>query len=561
MQCQVKVFSFHQRPTQFALNCMSCFTTLQFTFTNFHQAINIIILTIVNIQLPGIFTLLPNSTYDYNLFAENNGYTSQYTVNKAAALTAGKMLGGSTGLHHLMHVRGIPSDYSKWVEATGDNSWSYDNLLEYFMKSEKVIDEEILADRSAGRFQGTDGYMQVARQSASDNAAVFSAFEELGYENVLNANTPDFTVGITEPLLYIADGYRQSGAEYLKPLSERSNFNILKNTQVTKVLFDDNNKATGVEATLSDGTSITINAELEVVLTAGAFFTPQILMLSGVGPADHLNSLEIPVISDLPVGKNLIDHIPTVLVHALQEGEPVTAPANPHLFPVPATTAYSALDKTQGFSDYQSINLIFPPDHTAFIQICSLVAGYNNDICQAWFDGGAGHATLLSLLNIMNPLSRGEVLLRSTDPNDPPLVHHGIYSNDTDLENMALYIQDFARIVETETLKAAGAFLIDIPIEECADLDKSSLEWFKCYALGTSTTMWYYSSTCSMGSVLDNRLRVKGVEGLRVADASAMPYSISGNINAAVMALAEKAADLIKAEYGVSPRYRRGIRH
>ncbi|KAL0892016.1 hypothetical protein ABMA27_015241 [Loxostege sticticalis] len=504
--------------------------------------------------LPGIFPTIPNSAYDYNITSENDGYTSQNLKNGVAGLTAGKMLGGSSSLHHMIHVRGNPNDYEKWAQAANDEAWNYWNLLEYFIKSEKVEDENILAVEGT-QYVGTDGYLRLTKQPSEDNAPIFAAFNELGHEIVLNSNNPFFTVGISEPLLNIADGLRQSAAEaYLRPIADRSNFHLLKNTQVTKVLFDDSNNAYGVEAITADGETITINAHLEVILTAGALITPQLLMLSGVGPREHLESYNIPVISDLPVGKNLQDHIPAIVVHTLAPGEPVTAPANPHLFPVPTTTAYSALDMNQAYPDYQTINLIFPPDSTALIQFCSLVFAYKDEICQGFFDGGSGKSTLFTVHNILYAESRGEVLLRSANPTDAPIVKHGIYSNETDLHNMALYLQHFSRIVNTTAFRDMGSELVELDLPECNNLERNTYDYWRCYALNLSATMWHYSSTSSMGPVLDSNLRVKGVQRLRVADASAMPNPTSGNINAAVVVLAEKAADLIKITYGPSPR-------
>ncbi|KAL0860069.1 hypothetical protein ABMA27_010384 [Loxostege sticticalis] len=504
--------------------------------------------------LPGIFPTTVNSAVDFNFTSENDGYSSQNLKNGVAGLTAGKMLGGSTSLGHMNYVRGVPNDYAKWAKATGDDSWNYWNLLPYFIRTEKLEDPDILASDTA-QFHGTNGFLRLTRQPSADNTPIFNAYNELGINPVLNSNDPAFAIGISEPMLMIADGIRQSAAEaYLRPIADRPNFHLLKNTQVTKVLFDDNKSAVGVEAVTSDGETITINARLEVILTAGVFNTPQLLMLSGIGPSEHLTSFDIPVISDLPVGQNLQDHIPATVVHTLAPGEPVTAPPNPHVFPVPLTIAYTALDMNQAYPDYQTINLVFPPDNIASVQICSIVFGYKDEICQGFFDGGSGKSTFFSISSMVQPESRGEVLLRSANPADPPVIKHGIYSNENDLHKMALYLQDFSRIVNTTAFRDMGAAMVELDLPQCNDLERNTYDYWKCYALNMSGTIWAYSSTCSMGSVLDSNLRVKGVQRLRVADASAMPNIISGNANPAVMVIAEKAADLIKATYGPSPR-------
>ncbi|XP_063835376.1 ecdysone oxidase-like [Ostrinia nubilalis] len=497
--------------------------------------------------LPGLLTTLQNSVVDYNFTSENDGYSAQNLKNGVVGLSTGKMLGGTSSLNHMLHVRGNPHDYARWVTASKDEAWSYWNLLPYFIRSEKFEDQGIL-ETSSARYVGTSGYLKISRQTSEDNAPIFAAFHEMGLDVVANSNDPFFTVGVSEPMLNIADGVRQSGAEaYLRPIAHRPNFYLLKNTQVTKILFDEKKNAIGVTA-VNNGKAITIHANHEVILTAGALITPQLLMLSGVGPKEHLSSFNIPVVSDLPVGQNLQDHIPAMVVHSLKPGKPDKTPPNPTRFPFPITTAYTAINMHQTFPDYQVINAIVSPEATSLIEFCSLAFFYKDEICQNFFDGGRGKYTLLTLLNIMYAESRGEVLLRSTNITDPPIVKLGTYSNQNDLHNMALYLKDFSRIVNTTSFKHMGAALIDLDLSKCKHLPRDSYEYWKCYALSMSSTMWHYSGTSSMGLVLDSHLLVKGVQRLRVADASAMPNPISGNINAAVVVLAEKAADLVKED-------------
>ncbi|XP_028164884.1 uncharacterized protein LOC114356010 [Ostrinia furnacalis] len=223
----------------------------------------------------------------------------------------------------------------------------------------------------------------------------------MGLDVVANSNDPFFTVGVSEPMLNIADGVRQSGAEaHLRPIAHRPNFYLLKNTQVTKILFDEKKNAIGVTA-VNNGKAITIHANHEVILTAGALITPQLLMLSGVGPKEHLSSFNIPVVSDLPVGQNLQDHIPAMVVHTLKPGKPDKTPPNPTRFPFPITTAYIALNMHQTYPDYQVINAIVSPEANSLIKFCSIAFFYKDEICQSFFDGGRGKYTLLTLLNIM----------------------------------------------------------------------------------------------------------------------------------------------------------------
>lgn len=430
-------------------------------------------------------------------------------------------------------------------------------MLPYLMKSEKLIDQDILKTPSA-RFHGRNGYLSIKKQPAPENEGIMAAFNQMGLPTAQNQLDPSFKLGIGEPFVNInAEGYRSLADEYLKPLGERPNFTIMKNSVAHQIYFRLDKTIEGVGVWITEGEEqrwAYIEVKREVIVSAGVFGTPKLLMLSGIGPREQLQSHHIPVIADLPVGKDLQDHIPAVIVSTLQAGEPVTTPANPHLFPVPITTGYHALDKSQSYPDYQTINLLFPADNTAQIQITSQVFGFNNNIAQQFFDGGAGRATLISIPNIMQSLSRGEVLLNSTDYKDDPIIRHGIYSNEADLHNMVLYLQDFSRIYNTTAFKSIGAKMIDLDLPACNNIKRGTYEYWRCYAIETSASLWAYTSTARMGTVLDSRLRVRGVHGVRVVDASAMPNSISGNIHAGVFGLAERAADLVKADWGASPR-------
>ncbi|CAH0625663.1 unnamed protein product [Chrysodeixis includens] len=498
-------------------------------------------------ELPGLFPLLPTSPYDFNFTSVNDHYTGQNLQNGRVELTQGKMLGGSAANHHLIHVQGDPHDYDQWAKILDDDTWSYKNVQPYLKKQENLTDPNLL-DSEYAHLHGTQGYLKIARDVQSTNINYLKSFEELGHKIVEDTSSETSTLGFTEPLLNIADGIRQTGAVgYLGAAQTRKNLCVALSTTVTKILIE-NGVAVGVKVVTSDGETSELYAKKEVIVSAGAINSPKLLMLSGIGPKSDLESLGIDVVADLPVGQNFMDHPSAVVVYQMEANTDTLPAANPHVFPVPITTGYVALDANQLYPDYQVINLVFPHDAAAQLQLCSNVFKYSNEICDKFFAATSGRSTLFVVNNLMMPKSRGEVKLASADPNDKPLIYTGTYTNKDDLDLMARSLEDFDRVLNTTYFKSVGASRVDLGL--CSDL--TGLEFWECYALEMSATMWHYVGTCSMGSVLDTQLRVKGVENLRVVDSSAMPTEVSGNINAAVGMVAERASDFILNTWNIS---------
>lgn len=496
-------------------------------------------------QLPGIFTVTPEASYDYNFPTENDNYSAQYLQDKIVKVTGGKMIGGSSNMQHMIMVRGNQRDYQRWATASGDDSWSYDSLLPYFKRSERMEDPDILESPFA-EYHGTSGNLGMAREHNVANNEIIKSLQELGYEYYVDLNA-NVTLGVAEATFGISNGIRQSTAEcYLGPSKDKTNLFIFEQTTVTKILFDDDNNAIGVEALTSNNETYKIKAKKEVIVAAGAIKTPQLLMLSGIGPQADLETLNIPVISDLPVGQALSDHVGVIVAFSLGATNETIPPANPHLFPVPTTVSFKSLDPSVNYPDCQSINLLFPHDSSGLLQLCSIVFKYNNDICNQVYNSDKGHGLLYSVVYLLQPSSTGTVSLRSSDPLDNPKITTGFFSDPADLDNLGSCLQDIAGLVNTTYFKKAESEIVDLDLEECNSLDRTSWEYWKCYGKAMSTTIWHPAASAPMGPVLDSKLRVRGVQKLRVVDASAMPNVSSGNIMLAVVALAEKAADLIK---------------
>uniref|UniRef100_A0A2A4J139 Glucose-methanol-choline oxidoreductase N-terminal domain-containing protein n=1 Tax=Heliothis virescens TaxID=7102 RepID=A0A2A4J139_HELVI len=499
--------------------------------------------------LSGLFFTLPKTSadYDYSSIFDNYAANSQGNYTR---LTAGKGLGGSSILNHLLYARGVPSDYNYWAEITGEDAWTYDNILPYFIKSETVNDEEVLSTYPS--YHGTSGPLGITRQLHNDKVADYlTAFNESGTAPVVDLNG-DINVGVAQPLLTIAKGLRQSPAyAYLNRVRNFSNLHVSRETEVNRIIIEDN-VAVAVEATYKDVT-YTLRANKEIILSAGVFNSPKILHLSGIGPKEHLEALNITVVADLPVGDNLLVPAATVVVHKTNKYLlPIPNPAdlatvaNPTQIPVPLLIANIALNKSSNIPNHQSYNLFFGHDTPFLTLVCTTVYGFNNEICLDWQKQVVSRDSMCSVIVNLDTTSTGTVRLNTTDPTADPIIDTGIFNNTEDLDNMVNNVMDFVKIGETDTFKDKDAAVVGVDLDECADKEYGTREFWSCYVLHRSISPFLYMGTCPMGTVVDGQLKVKGVDNLRVVDASTFPKVLHGATNAAVIVLAERAADMIK---------------
>ncbi|KAF9404596.1 hypothetical protein HW555_014259 [Spodoptera exigua] len=492
-------------------------------------------------EIAALFPLLASSPYDFNYTAVDDHYAAQNLQGQHVGLTQGKMLGGSSSLNHLIYVQPHAEDLNEWAKILNDNTWNYKNMLPYIIRPENLVDEELLALPS-GKQHGTDGPIKISRQKSDSNKNLLSAFEELGHRIVDDTSAPESRLAYSEPLLNIGDNIRQNSAlTYLTQAKHRPNLCVLTSTTVTKIVIE-NSIATGVKTIDYNGAIKNFKANKEVIVSAGAFNSPKLLMLSGIGPKDHLQSLGIDVIADLPVGEMLQDHSESVLVYQMEENSSPVPAANPFEFPAPMTIGYVALDSLKNRPDYQAITLEFSHESAGLLQLCSNVYKFSNDLCDLFYNASIGRTTIWAIIDLMIPESRGKVLLKSADHTDDPLIYSGIFNNTSDLKLMAASLADFNKVLETSYFKSIGAKLVDTGF--CTNVVPEE-EYWKCMALSTSSSLWHYAGTCGMGSVLDSRLRVKGVKNLRVVDSSSMPTQVSANTLATVLMIAERAADFI----------------
>ncbi|XP_046959710.1 ecdysone oxidase-like [Vanessa cardui] len=489
------------------------------------------------------------SMYDWNITSVVEPNAGNGRKAKEFNLVCGRVLGGGSSINYMMYVRGCPGDYYPWARLSNDSNWAYPNVLPYFIKSERLLSEEIL-QTPYRLYHGTKGFLGVTRENRPETKKYLQAFKELGHDILIDVNGKQ-SLGYTLQLNTIAEGIRQTTAyTNLGENKHRKNLYVLKHTVVTQILLDENNNAIGVKAFTHNNKSITLKAKREVIVSSGSLNTPKLLMLSGIGPKEHLESHNIKVRSSLPVGLNYQDHSLILLSFKMEKSDLPAKPRTSSQTSYPIVTGYVTLNKTKPCAEYQAVNTILPKDSESPLHLCTFNLRYKNKICQNLYEAGKGRNTMMTMLILLHPKSRGRITLRSSNPMDPPKVFTGIFSDKRDLEDYTSYVEDFVKVVNTTYFKSVQSEIIDLKLSECTDWTFGTREYWRCYVKTLATTSLHFIGTASLGSVVDSKLRVLNVNRLRVADASVMPLQISGNPNVVVIMIAEKLADFVKQEHG-----------
>ena len=451
----------------------------------------------------------------------------------------GKVLGGSSSINGLLYIRGNRTDYDRWRQL-GNAGWSYEDVLPYFKRAE---DQE----RGADGYHGTGGPLAVsdaAHRSELSDRFIAGAME-IGIPRNDDVNGAE-QEGVGYFQQTVKRGRRWSTAVgYLNPVRGRANLDIVTRAQTTWVRIAEG-RAQGVD-TLVDGTPRRFEAEGEVILSAGAIGSPQLLMLSGVGPGAHLAEFGIPVAKDLPgVGANLQDHLQVRAVYRINEPISLNDYVNSPLGKVRIGLEYAL--RRRG------------PMTLAASQVCVFCRTRPElDIPDLQFhmqplsadkpgDGLHRFSAFTSSTCQLRPESRGEIRLKSPDPQDAPAIHPNYLATPLDQEVAVAGLKLSRRIAHSKAM----ARLIEEEVEPGGNCRSDDDLLDAARRLGT--TIYHPTSTCKMGpasdatAVVDERLRVYGVEGLRVVDASIMPNLVSGNTNAPTIMIAEKASDMIRED-------------
>ena len=449
----------------------------------------------------------------------------------------GRGLGGSSSINAMLYVRGQPADYDFWA-AQGNPGWGWGEVLPYFMKAENN-------ERGASALHGTGGPLNVMDPMCASETA--SLFVQAAVQAGLPLN-PDFNGSSQEGAgIYQVTqraGERCSAAKaYLTPNLGRPNLHVMTDAAALRVVLE-GRRATGVQVRV-DGQVRTLMARREVIVSAGAFQSPQLLMLSGIGPGAHLQQHGIAVQHDLPgVGEHLHDHISvTQIVDAPRRRDTFTV--SPQGAPMAVKGLYDWLTSRRGklTSSIAEAGAFFKsrPEETApDMQVHFVITKLIDHARQMAF----GHGYTCHLCP-MRPASRGTVRLASADPGAPPVIDPNFFGDPKDMELMIRGFRELRRILQQPALAAFGGR--EVPALAAAQTE-AQIEHF---IRQNSDTEYHPVGSCRMGpgplDVVDSELRVHGLQGLRVVDASVMPRIISGNTNAPTIMVAEKAADMIKA--------------
>lgn len=460
-------------------------------------------------------------------------------------LPRGKALGGSSSINGTMYIRGHAADYDGWCDM-GLPRWGFADVLPYFRRSETNW-------RGESADHGGSGELHVTPMKPEPTLfpAFMSTAQALGYGAAPDFNVPE-PEGFGIPDCTIRKGRRHSTVRaFIDPVKGRRNLRIETDALVTTILMEEG-RAVGIEYR-QGGHIRRLRARREVILCGGAINSPQLLMLSGIGPAAHLAEKGITPRVDLPgVGRNLQDH--PIALSFWQAAGPVTFDDQLRLDRVALHAARWAMFgsgnmaqspmSVQGFlrsgDDQSRPDLQFQIVHASFE-------------ARPWFPGwrrAAGHQFSAGTL-LLNPASRGSVNLRSSDPADLPKVHLNFLSESDDVRRLLWSMHFMRRFFETSPARELVS--AELAPGAAADSDAALEGWLRA----TARSGGHLACTCAMGqgdqAVLDGELRVRGVEGLRVIDASSMPQLIRGNTNAPVIMMAEKGADLILGRSALVP--------
>ncbi|KAK0223305.1 hypothetical protein IW262DRAFT_1447302 [Armillaria fumosa] len=533
--------------------------------------------------VPSAFSLLFPTKHTYQLYTE----PQEFAQNKKKFWPSGKMLGGCSAINAEMAQYGVPGDYDKWASITGDDSWSWKNFKHYFTKFETYTENADYPDVKMSD-KGTKGPVRVGYFPAltKHGKAFIDSCKSLGIPFSADFNTGESPTGVNRLMTYVDDKRERVTSEtaYLTPgVLARSNLKVAIHAQVTKILVrktGEEKRAYAVEFTNSrDGPVYRARVRKEVILSAGAIHSPQILMLSGIGPSEELGNFDIPIVHELQgVGAHLMDH---PVIDCNLKDKTNTSPK--YLKPTtlldlvkyvsatiqylvwrrgPAATnlgeaaAFVRTDDASVFSDSSepledSTSSPSSPD----IEIFTIAVGYQEHGMKTF----SKHTFSLHSV-LLQPLSIGSIRLKSLSPFDDPVIDPRLlryFESEADVKKLVRGFKLCLKISETEPLAA----LLDQNCED-AELDhhqrtKNDAE-IEEMIRSRVETLYHPTSTCRMarleeGGVVDVSFCVYGIQGLRVCDASIFPSIISGHTAGATFAVAEKLSDIMKRNRRESP--------
>ncbi|ODN03622.1 Glucose dehydrogenase [FAD, quinone] [Orchesella cincta] len=525
-------------------------------------------------------------------------FASLNSVNNQSSWTAGLGLGGSGNINLAIHLRGHKRDFDNWANITGDPSWSHEGVVPFFKAHEDY--------RGPGdeKYHGYNGDLRIEAPDYVGMGYDFvRAAEELGFKNV-DLNGAPFTEGIREGGLaglrvnWVNDSWAKSFMNYLgfdiirfpikrgvrqapykaflEPALTRKTLTVRRYAHVNRILFKDGNTAYGIQYANNQldrhGQKLVAFASKEVIITAGCMGTPKLLMLSGIGPAEHLNNLGIPVLADLPVGENLQDHLGVYLSYftleqprsVLLERDLTVTQFSDWVFKgegiltspgCQATGVFSSsLAKARGEGDWPDLQFFFfgyaafqnSPKHV------SRLFNLKEDEITEYYKTSIGKDGAHIIVTGSRPYSRGYIRLGGSSPYDKIIIQPNYLADpdDTDFKALKEGVQKGLELMEnTEAFRKLGARFNNVSLPGCQHLEFRSDPYWECFIRRFSVTLHHPGGTAAMGSVVTPELKVIGVQNLRVMDTSVEPQIPITNTQASTMMIAEKGSFLILEQW------------
>ena len=515
-------------------------------------------------EIPSYAVFLQRGIHDWKFRSTPQKHSFGACSNREVSIPRGKVIGGTSVLNYMIWVRGNRQNYDHWDEIVGGRGlWSFEQVFPYFIKME---DYRIPGVTNNG-WHGTTGPISV--QYYKQTNSILEAFLAAGREN--GYPTADYNAGdqasFFPSMMNLRDGFRCSTAKgYLRGIDgQNRNLDIILGALVTKVIIDKNNRAVGVMFD-RDESSHTVYARKKIILSAGAIGTPHLLMLSGIGDCNHLDSVGITCRVNLhAVGQNLQEHMTSYANSWLLDNPPIRPQVSSFINPIQylqllrygqGPLVFSTDVDGIGFFRTKYVNESMSPDMQLQFSTWSLatdggmaaVVAFNvrPDFMARMYLPFFGKESFAITVLLMNPKSRGSIKLRDNSPYSKPLMDYNSLSDPQDVKALIDGNRFARKLAFTDGFKRLGVRDFPVKTVGCEHLEFDSDQYHECVVRTVTFTDFHPVGTCAMGSCVDKKLRVKGVKNLRVADASVMPTITTGNTNAPSIMIGEKLADILQ---------------